>query len=230
MDLPEPTAPDNIGQPPPKPLNGFSGKKRRIVAGCLTILALVAVAVTFYLLQNGAKSTGQSAVNIQTSPNNLKDQQVIKNLTGFDWSNLPTKLNGSEKQALAVLLLLYSEETDAFRPEITAANLILPEDINKSGLVELNSDPTGENLQKLIENLIAIETIYQQKGLMPAQTHIARLNILKTYFVKKLPQKKYKVPAEAKEISGGIVIADNHLDYSKTLITRYNNWLRSQTT
>lgn len=192
-----------------------------IIGTCLLLIAL------FIIGSNIRKTT----IN-KSNPNKPADyvsiiddqnQGTIKKLTNYAWSKPLSGLNGSENNILTLLLLLFSEETAVFRPEVDGV-ILSTKEIADLKLTTLSTDFNKDNFQKLFDNLITIETKYQEKGLIPASTHLERLKVLKNYFAKYQPKKNYKVPQNAKEISGGIVVATNQLDYAKILISRYNNW------
>lgn len=206
--------------------SNFSNK--RLLFALVTIILIIIISAGVILTQqiNKSKPAPPSKVAYHVSTIDDQNQQVIKKLAGFDWSSVPKNLNGSQKQMLVTLLLSFSEETAVFWPEVKTVALT-QEDISKLNLQKLPEDPKKENFQKLFDYLNSIENVYKDKGLIPANAHIERLNILKTALTKNTPSVKNKIPEDAKKISSDLKVADNQLDYSKTLLTRYNNWLGS---
>ena len=204
----------------------FNNKK--LVIFLSVFASAVLLLIGFFAYNTFFKKTmtpSQAALDRYTSQTDKQAQLVISNLTGFNWSNLP-RLNGSEKHMLTALLILSNEQSAVFQPEVATVTLTKAE-IENLKLEKMDLNVTKDNLTKLINTLIAIETDYQKKGLVPAGTHLQRLNILKNYFGKHLPQQKHKIPEEAKETTGVIKVADNQLDFAKALLSRYNNWLSS---
>lgn len=201
-----------------------STKKRKLALIFLIVITLIAIII---LLPKGSRT--QPAQSMKTdnyvSRVDRSNQQIIKNLTGYNWSYFSAELGTSEKQMLAVLLLLYNEETAVFYPEIQKIKLNSI-DVKQLNLSALPTEPTKENLTKLIDSLINIENNYDKLGIIPAKTHVERLKLLRDYFDKNFVNSNYKIPDDAKRISEGVQVATNQKDYAKKMLVRYNNWLK----
>jgi hypothetical protein len=207
---------------PPPVVSSSKFRLSKKPAAIVILVFLIAVTVFFFLIK--PQASAPTLVNAYTSDQDSRSQETIKELTGYDWSNIPKNLGGSEKQMLAGLLLLYSEQSSVFRTEIPSISLNRLEAENL-GLEEISTDVNKENVTKLFEMLIKAETSFQGEGLIPATAHLERLEYLKAYFDKSLPIEKNKIPEDAKKISSDLVIAEDHSSYLKAILERYNNWL-----
>jgi hypothetical protein len=199
---------------------GISRKKPLLV----TAMVLVLLGSGFFVLNSRKEQPAPSTLNVYTSDQDTRAQETIKELTGYDWSNVPENLGSSEKQLLSGLLLLYNEQSSVFRTEIPTISLNRVEAENLK-LETIPTDVSKENVAKLFDMLIKVETSYRDEGLVPASAHLERLQYLQGYFEKHTPSEKNKIPEDAKKISSDLVIADNHSAYMKAILERYNNWL-----
>lgn len=198
--------------------NGFKSKKWLF----LTIVLLLIAIVVYLLLNLKPPNTYQAPTSVSTT--DKSSQEVIRDLTGYDWANLPKNLGGSSKDKLTMLMLAYNEESSVFFPEVTTVTLNSAE-VKELKLESLQEEVSKDNLSKLFDRLLSIEKKYGEKGLIPADDHISRLTTLKNYFTKHTLSQKDKVPEDAKKISSDIKVASDQLDYAKVLLVRYNNWL-----
>ena len=104
-----------VSQPTPKP--SFL-KSKKFIAAIIFLAILIAIILTLFIF--ASKKQSSTAQNYTLSTQDKQNQQVIKKLTGFDWTNYPKHPNNSEEQSLASLMLLYSEETAVFSIVATA--------------------------------------------------------------------------------------------------------------
>src|SRR3989344_6902395 len=206
-----------VSQPTEKP--SFL-KSKKFIAAIIFLAILIAIILTLFIF--ASKKQSSTAQNYTLSTQDKQNQQVIKKLTGFDWTNYPKHPNNSEEQSLASLMLLYSEETAVFYPE--ARNIAKP-DTTALELTPIDPNPTKQNMIKLIDSLEKVENYYKDNGLLVASYHLKRLNSLKSYFSKQQIDQKEEIPKQASEISSNIVVGKNQEEYTRAIIKRFNNWL-----
>ncbi|MFH0832469.1 MAG: hypothetical protein V1900_01965 [Candidatus Aenigmatarchaeota archaeon] len=205
--------------------------KRIVFEICVLVLLVVILSWQFlprFIEEKAEKPNVMLDDVFYVSDSDSTAQEKIKNVTGCDWSCIIDA--DGEQKGTAIFLLASEMSVIEKQYEYVNKSFGISDEWDSLNLNEIGTSRSKENVIKMIDGMVEIESFFDEKGLTE-DARINRLNFLKYYFSEYgLPEGEINSEENAmiKDILGlsGSDI-DSYGELISILIIRYNIFLRS---